>query len=107
MLFAMEFNALTHGVIWSLLANVAAYVAGSLTRGPSPIERVQATSFVTRDLQPGSGTGFRLWRTAVTAARLEETVARYIGPERARAAFAGSAPSRATWAHGVGRPMSG
>ncbi len=88
-LFAMEFSPLTHGVIWSLLANVTAYVAGSLMRQPTPIERVQATSFVSRDLQPGSGTGFKLWRTAVTADRLEETVARYIGSDRARAAFEG------------------
>ena len=89
MLFAMEFNPLTHGVIWSLLANVTAYVAGSLMRPPTPIERVQATSFVAREIQPGSGTGFKLWRTAVTADRLEDTVARYIGIDRARAAFEG------------------
>jgi signal transduction histidine kinase/PAS domain-containing protein len=89
MLFAMEFSPLTHGVIWSLLANVAAYVSGSLMRMPTPIERIQATSFVTRDIQAGSGSGFKLWRTAVTADRLEETVARYIGVERARAAFEG------------------
>ena len=88
-LFTMEFNTLTHGVVWSLLANVTAYVAGSLTRQPTPIERVQATSFVTRDIQAGSGTGFKLWRTAVTADRLEDTVARYIGAERAHAAFEG------------------
>jgi signal transduction histidine kinase len=85
----MEFNPLTHGVIWSLLVNVTAYVVGSLMRQPTPIERVQATSFVVRDFQPGSGTGFKLWRTAVTADRLEDTVARYIGAERARAAFEG------------------
>ena len=89
MLFAMEFSPLTHGVIFSLIANIAAYVAGSLTRQPTPIERVQATSFVARDIQPGSGTGFKLWRTAVTADRLEDTVARYIGIDRARAAFEG------------------
>ena len=88
-LFTMEFNTLTHGVVWSLLANVTAYVAGSLTRLPTPIERVQATSFVTRDIQAGSGSGFKLWRTAVTSDRLEDTVARYIGAERAHAAFEG------------------
>jgi Na+/proline symporter/signal transduction histidine kinase/CheY-like chemotaxis protein len=86
-LFAMEFDPLTHGVFWSLLANIAGYVAGSLTRQPTPIERIQATSFVARDLQPGTGSGFRLWRTAVTAGRLEDTVARYLGAERARIAF--------------------
>ncbi|WP_366935648.1 NahK/ErcS family hybrid sensor histidine kinase/response regulator [Aestuariivirga sp.] len=88
-LFAMEFDTLTHGVIWSLLANIAAYVAGSLTRQPTPIERVQATSFVSRDIQAGNGTGFKLWRTAVTSDRLEDTVARYIGADRAQAAFEG------------------
>jgi len=82
-LFTMEFNTLTHGVIWSLLANITAYVADSLTRQPTPIERVQATSFVSRDIQAGSGTGLKLWRTAVTADRLEDTVARYIGADRA------------------------
>ena len=85
----MEFSPLTHGVIWSLIANVTAYVAGSLMRQPTPIERVQATSFVARDIQSGSGTGFKLWRTAVTADRLEDTVARYIGTDRAHAAFEG------------------
>jgi len=88
MLLNMEFDALTHGVLWSMLANVAAYVGMSLTRLPSPIERVQAAGFLARDPQAGSGTGFRLWRTTVSAERLEATVARYIGTSRARAAFA-------------------
>lgn len=88
MLLNMEFDALTHGVLWSMLANVAAYVGMSLTRLPSPIERVQAAGFMARDPQAGSGTGFRLWRTTVSAERLEATVARYIGTARARAAFA-------------------
>ena len=88
MLLNMEFDPLTHGVVWSMMVNVAAYIGASLTRLPSPIERVQAESFVARDLQPGSGSGFRLWRTTVSAERLEATVARYIGASRARAAFA-------------------
>ena len=89
MLFAMEFSPLTHGVIWSLLANLAGYVAGSLMRQPTPIEQVQAASFTARDTQAGIGSGFKLWRTAVTAERLEQTVARYLGTERAQAAFEG------------------
>lgn len=88
MLFNMTFDPLTHGVLWSLLVNFAGYIAGSLMRLPTPIERVQATSFVTRELQTGSGTGFKLWRTTVSAERLQETVARYIGEDRAKAAFA-------------------
>ena len=88
MLFNMAFDPLTHGVLWSLIANIAAYAGVSLTRLPTPIERVQAASFLDHDLHPGSGSGFRLWRTTITAEKLEETVARYIGGARARAAFA-------------------
>ena len=88
MLFNLEFDVLGHGVFWSLAANVAFYVGFSLSRVPSPIERIQAASFVTRDLTIGAGTGFRLWRTAVTVDRLEQTVARYLGEARAKSAFA-------------------
>ena len=66
MLFNLAFDPLTHGVIWSLLANSAVYVAVSLVRPPSPIERMQAATFVTRDIPLGTAPGFRLWRTAVT-----------------------------------------
>jgi Na+/proline symporter/signal transduction histidine kinase len=88
MLFNMELDALSHGVLWSLAANICAYVGFSLSRLPTPIERIQAASFVTRELTVGTGTGFRLWRTAVTVEKLEQTVARYLGEARARSAFA-------------------
>jgi signal transduction histidine kinase len=88
MLFNMEMDALSHGVLWSLAANICAYVGFSLSRLPTPIERIQAASFVTRELTVGTGTGFRLWRTAVTVEKLEQTVARYLGEARARSAFA-------------------
>ncbi|MFO1123663.1 MAG: PAS domain-containing hybrid sensor histidine kinase/response regulator [Hyphomicrobiales bacterium] len=87
MLFSLEFDAVTHGVLWSMIANISAYVGVSLMRLPTPVERMQAASFVSREI-PGAGAGFRLWRTTVSAERLEATVARYIGPVRARAAFA-------------------
>ena len=74
-------------MLWSLAANIFAYVGFSLSRLPSPVERIQAASFVTRDLTVGTGTGFRLWRTAVTVEKLEQTVARYLGEARAKSAF--------------------
>ena len=49
MLFNMEMDALSHGVLWSLAANICAYVGFSLSRLPTPIERIQAASFVTRE----------------------------------------------------------
>jgi Na+/proline symporter/signal transduction histidine kinase len=88
MLFNMEMDALSHGVLWSLAANICAYVGFSMSRLPTPIERIQAASFVTRELTVGTGTGFRLWRTAVTVEKLEQTVARYLGEARAKSAFA-------------------
>lgn len=87
MLFGMDLDALSHGVLWSLAANIIAYVGFTLSRLPTPIERIQATGFVTRELTAGTGTGFRLWRTAVTVEKLEQTVARYLGEARAKSAF--------------------
>ena len=81
---------------------------GSLMRQPTPIERVQAASFTARDVQSGIGSGFKLWRTAVTAERLEQTVARYIGAERARAAFDGiPGAARGRGSAAAARPISG
>src|SRR5262249_23730447 len=94
MLFNLAFDPLTHGVIWSLLANSAVYVAVSLVRPPSPIERMQAATFVTRDIPLGAAPGFRLWRTAVTVGEVEATVARYLGAERTSRAFAQAAAER-------------
>ena len=88
MLFGMDLDALSHGVLWSLAANIFAYLGFSLSRLPTPIERIQATGFVTREMTAGTGTGFRLWRTAVTVEKLEQTVARYLGEARAKQAFA-------------------
>ncbi len=39
-LFYLQFEPLTHGVLWSLLANLAAYIFVSLLRAPEPIERI-------------------------------------------------------------------
>ena len=86
MLFHLEFDPLTHGVLWSLLVNTAAYVTVSLLREPSPIERLQASAFVSPEM-PAATTSFRLWRTAVSVGELQETVARYLGSERTAGAF--------------------
>ena len=45
-LFGLEFEPLTHGVLWSLLCNFAAYVTVSLSRAPSQIEMLQAEAFL-------------------------------------------------------------
>jgi signal transduction histidine kinase/ActR/RegA family two-component response regulator len=87
-LLFLEFDSLTHGVLWSLAVNVAAYVGCSLMRQPTATERLQADAFVSGDVSGRGAGGFRLWRMAVTVGQIEATVARYLGAERARRAFA-------------------
>ncbi len=85
-LVAFAPSALVGGVTLSLAANMMAFVAFSLTRQPSALERTQASAFA------GAGSGgkpqaFRLWRSSTTAGELEAAVARYLGAARARRAF--------------------
>lgn len=93
MLFGLEFDPLTHGVIWSLTFNIVAYVVFSLLWQPAPIERLQASAFVSTD-PAGATPSFRLWRTAVMVGELKETVARYLGEDRTRRSFEEFAQSR-------------
>ena len=93
-LLGIEFEPLTHGVIWSLLANIGCFVGISLLRPVSRIEALQAQVFLARDLQLGAGAGFRLWRSSITMGQLEESVSRYLGQERARNSFASLAQQR-------------
>src|SRR6478672_10044966 len=85
-LFGLDVPPLVHGVIWSLLFNVLGYIGFSLQRQPSPIERLQANTFVPSDLTP-IAPSFRLWRSSVTVEELTTTIARYLGEARTRSAF--------------------
>jgi Na+/proline symporter/signal transduction histidine kinase len=88
-LFYLRFDPLTHGVLWSISANVLAFVVVSLLRAPEPVERLQAHIFVQDSLpRPHMAPAFRLWRTSVTVRDLQHTVARYLGNERAERSFA-------------------
>jgi Na+/proline symporter/signal transduction histidine kinase len=92
-LFGSEMNPLTHGVVWSLVANIALYIGGSLLRPANAIERLQAATFVS-SAGPGMAQNFRLWRSSVTLDELQNTIARYMGAERTGNAFAGFARMR-------------
>jgi signal transduction histidine kinase len=94
-LFFLGFEPLTHGVIWSLFANVLAFVTVSLLRAPEPVERMQAHMFVQDELpRLPPAPSFRLWRTSITVGDLQATVARYLGAERAERSFAEFSASR-------------
>ena len=71
---------------WSLLINIMCYIGFSFRRAPTPIERIQANTFVPSDLTPISPT-FRRWRSSVTVEELTTTVARYLGEDRTRSAL--------------------
>ena len=92
-LFGVDLPPLAHGVVWSLAVNVIAYVVFSLLGAPSSIERLQADTFVPAGRAP-TAPSFRLWRASTTVDELITTVARYLGEERARSAFATFAATR-------------
>ncbi len=92
-LFGLDLAPLVHGVVLSLLANIALYVGCSFGRRPSAIERVQADVFVPSSLAP-MAPSFRLRRASVTIEELTATIARYLGAERTRESFASFAASR-------------
>ena len=85
-LLGLELPPLVHGVVWSLLLNIACYIGFSLRREPSPIERLQANTFVPSEFTPITPS-FRLWRSSVAVEELTATVSRYLGEERTRSAF--------------------
>jgi Na+/proline symporter/signal transduction histidine kinase len=77
-------NSLVGGVVISLIVNIAAFVAFSLTRNVTALERAQASAFAGVGGKPQA---FRLWRSSTTAREVEAAVARYLGAGRARRAF--------------------
>src|SRR5271154_5691527 len=85
-LFGTELPPLLHGVLWSLTLNQLVFIALSLARQPSSLERLQADLFVPSELAPMAPT-FRRWRSTVTVQDIQSTVAQYLGADRARRSF--------------------
>jgi len=86
-LFGLRFDPLTHGVFWSLLANIACYTVFSLRRSPRVIERIQADAFVDFDAAD-LHLGDRSWRGSIAVSTLMAVAAQYLGAERAQRSFA-------------------
>jgi Na+/proline symporter/signal transduction histidine kinase len=85
-LFGADLPPLLHGALWSLSLNILTYIVLSLARRPSSIELVQADIFVPQTLAPVTPP-FRRWRSTITVQDIQNTVAQYLGPDRARHAF--------------------
>ncbi|WP_324733322.1 sensor histidine kinase [Pseudomonas paeninsulae] len=81
-----------HSLFWSMLANLGAYVGVSLFGQQSSREHAQALLFV--DAFKVAGRGSSLWRGSASVTEVIALVGRFLGPLRAREAFAGYAAQR-------------
>lgn len=80
-------DQITHAMMWSMLANVGAYVGLSLSATPSADEHRQASLFVDVFRQSGEGGGARFWRGTASVPELYNLLARFQGVATADAAF--------------------
>ena len=85
-------DQITHAMIWSMLANIGAYVGVSLIATPSAEEHRQASVFVDAFREAG---GARFWRGTASLPDLYNMLARFLG-----AAVAGDAFRQYAAAHG-------
>lgn len=82
-------DPVTHSAFWTLLLNSGAFVAVSLFGRQAPVERAHAAMFVDPD-----GDAAQIWRRTAQVPDLSALAARFLGRERADAAFADWARSR-------------
>ena len=83
------FDALTHSLMWSLLANVGLLVGVSLWRAPSARETGQALLFVdVFERTEGAGPEPVFWRGRAKVADLLAMVGRFLGRDAAQRLFA-------------------
>src|SRR5215831_11755142 len=91
-------DQISHAMIWSMIANVGAYVGASLFTSPSADEHRQASLFVDVFRQSGEGGGARFWRGTASAPDLYNLLARFFGTSGAAGAFADYARGKGlTW----------
>lgn len=88
------FDDITHCLFWSMLANIGCYVAVSLLWRPGATEHSQATLFVDALKHASVATGSKFWRGSASVDDLRALLGRFLGPERAKEAFAAYARSR-------------
>jgi len=82
----------THAMIWSMIANIGAYVMVSILDRQSAVELSQATLFV--DVFTQTGERGRQWRPTTSVSALQTLLARFLGPPRAAELFTRYAAER-------------
>ena len=78
---------ITHAMIWSMIANVGAFVIASLSGAQSAEEHRQASLFVDVFKQGGDGGEARFWRGTASVPDLYRLLARFVGSASAEAAI--------------------
>ena len=87
-------DQINHAMIWSMIANIGAYVGVSLAASPSPAEQRQASLFVDVFRLSGETGGAHFWRGTASTSELYNLLARFLGPTMADGAFAEYARSK-------------
>jgi len=77
-------DQITHAMLWSMIANVGAYVGVSLSAAQTAEEHRQATLFVDVFRHPG---GARFWRGTASAPDLHSLLVRFLGEADADGVF--------------------
>jgi len=106
-LFGLDgLNEITHAMLWSMLANIGAYVVVSALTRQTIAEQTQAARFVDVFRHTGDGRDVHAWKGTASAPELQALLARFLGAERAAAAFADYARRRGV-ASAAGVPADG
>ncbi len=87
-------DQITHAMIWSMAANVGAYLGVSLMHAPSAEEHRQASLFVDVFKRSGGSAGARFWRGTASVPELFHLLARFMGVAAAEEAFGAHARER-------------
>ena len=87
-------DQINHAMIWSMIANIGAYVGVSLSHAPSADEHRQASVFVDVFRQTGEAGGARFWRGTASVPDLYKLLARFLGSAKAASAFAEHASAK-------------
>ncbi|HWD22045.1 MAG TPA: sensor histidine kinase, partial [Burkholderiales bacterium] len=100
-LFGLDgLDQITHAMIWSMVANIGAYVGVSLSASPSADEHRQASLFVDVFRQGAEAGGARFWRGTASAPDLYNLLARFLGAAAADDTFRAYAHSKGlAWPH--------
>lgn len=86
-LFGLDgLDEITHAMLWSMLANIGAYIGVSVTTGQSALEQTQAALFVDV-FKHSRSIAIHNRRTRGSLPELHALLARFLGPARAVATF--------------------